>query len=195
VKMSRLTRRVLNGLALTFVILALAVLSRTSTSDRLARPNPSASLIQSSSGLTASDARNDMALYGADLATVDRNARDFKLLEQVEWKGRPGSTSQTATVFGDPAKPGAYVTLLKRGPDDWSEPHAHPNDRYITVLKGTMLIGAGAKADRKNTVAVGPGGMIRDIAGQMHYDGTGPDGLIIEIIGMGPTGRIDPNAK
>lgn len=132
-----------------------------------------------------------MALYGADAVTVDRNARDFKLLDQVEWKSRPGSASQTAVVFGDPSKPGLYVTLLKRGPDDWSQPHAHPNDRYITVLSGTMLIGTGAKFDRKNTVAIGPGGMIRDIAGQMHYDGTGPEGLIIELIGMGPTARID----
>jgi len=132
-----------------------------------------------------------MALYGADASSIDRNARDYKLLEQIDWKSRAGSASQTAVVFGDPTKPGMYATLLKRGPDDWSQPHAHPNDRYITVLKGTMLIGTGAKFDKKNVAAVGPGGMIHDIAGQMHYDGTGPDGLIIELIGMGPTARIE----
>jgi hypothetical protein len=33
--------------------------------------------------------------------------------------------------------------------------------------------------------------MIHDIAGQIHYDGTGPDGLVIEIVGMGPTARIE----
>jgi hypothetical protein len=63
------------------------------------------------------------------------------------------------------------------------------------VLKGTMLIGTGAKFDRNNTVALGPGSIVRDIANQMHYDGTGPDGLTIEIIGMGPTARIDAEGK
>jgi hypothetical protein len=50
-----------------------------------------------------------------------------------------------------------------------------------------MLIGTGAKLDRNNTVAIGPGGIVRDIANQTHYDGTGPDGVTIEIIGMGPS--------
>lgn len=134
-------------------------------------------------------------LAAADLSGVDPGSRDYKNLDQIEWKSQPGSTNQTAVVFGDPSKPGIYVTLLKRGPDNWSQPHAHPKDRFITVLRGTMLIGTGNKFDKKATVAVGAGGMIRDVAGQMHFDGTGPDGLIIEIIGEGPTGRIEPYGK
>ena len=137
------------------------------------------------------DLAHSMTLGAADSVTLDRGARDYKALDQIDWKSRPGSASQTAVVFGDPEKAGMYAQLLKRGPDDWSEPHKHPNDRYITVLSGTMLIGTGAKFDKKNTVALGPGSMIHDIAGQIHYDGTGPDGLVIEIIGMGPTARIE----
>ena len=132
-----------------------------------------------------------MTLNAADNVTLDRGARDYKSLDQVAWKSRPGATSQTAVVFGDPEKSGMYAQLLKRGPDDWSEPHKHPNDRYITVLSGTMLICTGAKFDKRNTVALGPGSMIHDIAGQIHYDGTGPDGLVIEIVGMGPTARVE----
>ncbi len=140
-------------------------------------------------GPTTSDARNLMALFGADAVTIDRNARDFKLPDQIEWKGRPGSASQTAILFGDPSKPGLYVQLLKRGPNDWSQPHSHPTDRFITVLSGTMLIGTGAKFDPKNTVPLGPGSFVKDIANQMHYDGTGPEGMTIEIVGMGPSTR------
>ena len=165
--------------ALALGILALAVLS-----------GPPARRTQRA-GLVPPDVRNLMALYGADVATIDRNARDFKLPDQFEWKGRPGSASQTAALFGDPAKPGLYVQLLKRGPDDWSQPHSHPNERYITVLAGTFLIGTGAKFDKNNTVAVGPGGVIHDIANQMHYDGTGPEGATIEFIAMGPAARND----
>jgi hypothetical protein len=145
-------------------------------------------------GVTPPDVRSLMALYGAD-AVIDRNARDYKLLDQVEWKGRPGSASQTAVLFGDPSKPGLYVQLLKRGPNDWSQPHSHPNDRFLTVLAGTMKIGTGAKFDPNNTVALPAGSIIRDIANQIHYDGTGPDGLTLEIIGMGPASMTPVEAK
>lgn len=75
----------------------------------------------------------------------------------IEWKGRPGSGNQSAILFGDPSKPGLYVQLLKRGPNNWSQPHSHPNDRFITVLAGTMWIGTGAKFDPENTVPLKPG--------------------------------------
>ena len=168
------------GLGLRRSALALGILALAVLSDPSAKTNKRASLIPP-------DVRNLMALYSADAVSIDRNARDFILPDQIEWKGRPGSVTQAAVVFGDPTKPGLYVQLLKRGPNDWSQPHSHPNDRFITVLAGTMLIGTGAKLDRNNTVAIGPGGIVRDIANQTHYDGTGPDGLTIEIIGMGPS--------
>ena len=138
---------------------------------------------------------NALAVFGADAVTIDRNAREFKLPDQIEWKGRPGSASQTAVLFGDPSKPGLYVQLLRRGPNDWSQPHSHPNDRFITVLAGTMRIGTGAKFDPNNTVPLGPGSVVRDIANQMHFDGTGPDGLTIEIVGMGPSTMTQAEAK
>lgn len=134
-----------------------------------------------------------IAVYGADAVTIDRNARDFKLPDQVDWKGRLGSANQSATVFGDPSKPGFVVQLLKRGPNDWSRPHVHAYDRIITVLAGSFLIGTGTKYDPNNTVALGPGSIVKDFANQMHFDGTGPDGATIEIITMGPTST--PQAK
>ncbi len=127
-----------------------------------------------------------VALEGQDTAAIDRAARDFRMPEQIEWRGRPGSANQTATLFGDTSKPGLYVQLLKRGPDDWSQPHMHPNDRILTVLAGTMRIGTGSKFDKNNTVSLGPGSIVKDYANQMHFDGSGPDGLTLEIITMGP---------
>jgi hypothetical protein len=174
---SKLAKLGLRRTALALGIVAVAVFSGPS-----AKTNKRA-------GLTPPDIQNLLAVYGADAVTVERNARDFRLPDQIDWKSRPGSASQAAVVFGDPTKPGLYLQLLRRGPDDWSQPHSHPNDRFITVLKGTFLIGTGAKFDRDNTVAIGPGGIVRDIAHQMHYDGTGPEGATIEIIGMGPTAR------
>lgn len=176
----KLTRHGVRHSLLALGILAVAIVS-----------DPSAK-ISKRAGPIPADLRNIMALYGADAVAIDRNARDYRMPEQIEWQSRPGSTTQTAVVFGDPSKPGLYMQLLKRGPNDWSQPHSHPNDRYLTVLKGTMLIGTGAKFDKNNTVALGPGSFIKDIANQTHYDGTGPEGLTLEIIGIGPSTMVRP---
>jgi len=140
-------------------------------------------------GPVLSQAGNVMAMYGADAVTIDRNARDFRLPDQFKWEGRPGSTDKTALLFGDPSKAGLYVQITKRGPNVWSQPHSHQNERFITVLAGTFLIGTGPKFDKNNTVTVGPGGVVHDIPNQMHYDGTGPEGATLEFIAMGPAAR------
>ena len=129
-----------------------------------------------------------MALYGAEAASIDRKARDFRLPDQFEWKDN-GSGSKTATLYGDPSKPGLYVQVTKRDANIWSQPHSHPNERFITVLAGTFLIGTGPKFDNNNVVAVGRGGVVHDIPNQMHYDGTGPEGATLEFIAMGPAAR------
>jgi hypothetical protein len=169
--------RVLRRTALALGILALAVLS-----------DPSAKTSQRA-GLVLSDTRNSMAIYGAEAPTIDRNARDFRLPDQLQWTERPGSTDKTATLFGDPSKPGMFVQVTKRGPNVWSQPHSHPNERFITVLAGTFLIGTGPKLDKNNAVAIGPGGVVHDIPNQMHHDGTGPEGATLEFIAMGPASR------
>ncbi|PWU04042.1 MAG: hypothetical protein C5B51_17600 [Terriglobia bacterium] len=175
--MFKLGSRGIRRMALTLGLLAVAMFS-----DSPARMNKRVGQVHPNAG-------NLMVLYGAEVVTIDRNARDFKLSDQFDFKERPGSASKTATLFGDPAKAGLYVQVTKRGPDDWSQPHSHPNERFITVLAGTFLIGTGAKFDKKNTVAVGPGGVVHDIPNQMHYDGTGPEGATLEFIAMGPAAR------
>jgi hypothetical protein len=131
----------------------------------------------------------------AELATLDPAVREFKLPEQIPWSKRSATGSQTAILFGDPSKPGLYVELLKRPPNNWSRPHFHDNDRYITVIEGTMLIGTGTRFDPEKTVALRAGGFVRDVAKQAHYDGTGEDGMTIEIFGMGPATSTPAEAK
>jgi len=130
--------------------------------------------------------RSVILLAGADAASIDRAARDFRMPDQIEWRGRQGSANQSAALFGDPSNAGLHVQLLKRGPNDWSQPHSHPNDRILTVLAGTMRIGTGSKFDKENTVSLGPGSIVKDFANQMHFDGSGPDGLTLEIVTFGP---------
>jgi len=131
----------------------------------------------------------------AELVTIDRAARDYKTPEQIPWSKPSAAGTQTAILFGDPSKPGPYVQLLKRPPNNWSRPHFHDNDRYISVIEGTMLIGTGSKFDPEKTVPIRAGGFIRDIAKQVHYDGSGEDGLTIEIFGMGPATSTPAETK
>ena len=174
--MFKLGNRNLRRMSLILGILVLAVFSHPKATNEQA-------------GLVPPRIGNLMALYGADAVTIDRNARDFKLPDQFDWKGGPDAANQTAILFGDPSKPGLYVQVTKRKPNVWSQPHSHKNERFITVLAGTFLIGTGAKFDKNNTVAVGPGGVVHDIPNQMHYDGTGPEGATLEFIAMGPASR------
>ena len=172
--MFKLTKRNLRRTAPVLGILALAAFSNPA-----ARTNEQGVL----------RVANSMVMYGADAVSIDRNARDFRLPDQFKWESRPGSTDQTAILYGDPSKAGMFVQVTKRGPGVWSQPHSHQNERFITVLAGTFLIGTGPKFDKNNTVAVGPGGVVHDIPNQMHYDGTGPEGATLEFIAMGPASR------
>jgi hypothetical protein len=135
------------------------------------------------------------AASAADSVTIDRLARDFKMPEQIPWSKRSETGSQTAILFGDPSKPGFYVQLSRRAPNNWSRPHFHDNDRFITVLEGTMWIGTGTKFDPEKTVPLRPGGFVRDIAKQAHFDGSKDDGFTIEIVGMGPATSTPAETK
>ena len=79
----------------------------------------------------------------------------FVLPDKVEWKRAPGAGNESAVLVGDPTKEGLYVVLYKwlKG-NNFSRPHFHPNDRFITVIKDTWWVETGNKFDPDNTVAM-----------------------------------------
>ena len=79
--------------------------------------------------------------YGAQAVAIDRGSRDYTLPDQMQW--RDTENGKTANLYGDPSKPGLYAYILKRGPNVWSKPHFHDNDRFVTVLEGTFWVGTG----------------------------------------------------
>src|SRR5262249_15732055 len=57
----------------------------------------------------------------------------YKLPDQIEWKGTGGN--RNAVLVGDPEKPGLYIVINKwLAGNNFSRPHFHPNDRFITVV-------------------------------------------------------------
>lgn len=140
------------------------------------------SLIRMVCGVGAS-----LALFGSALAgDLDPAAISYVLPDKIQWKQTsPGS--QQAVMAGDPSKPGLYVVLNKWLPGNhMSRPHFHPNDRFITVLKGTWWVGTGTTFDPASTVPMPAGTVVTHYGKQIHYDGSKDEEVILLITGEGP---------
>ena len=121
--------------------------------------------------------------YGAQAVAVDRGSRDYTLPDQMQW--RDTENGKTANLYGDPSKPGLYAYILKRGPNVWSKPHFHDNDRFVTVLEGPSGL---APENRSSAYRAVGGRLVReDVAGGIHFDGTKDDGATLYFVGIGPS--------
>ena len=92
-------------------------------------------------------------------------------------------------IFGDPSKPGVYVTRNRFGPGQGSHPHYHDGARYITVIKGTWWVSLGSEADVYNPdkmVPVKQGSFIFEPAFGHHYDMAKDEEVVVQIMGEGP---------
>ena len=119
-------------------------------------------------------------------AALDPKAISIQLPADIKWVKAANGGSEQAVVVGDPAKPGLYVVLQKWLPHNNSRPHSHPNDRYITVLKGTWWVNTGANYDPDGMKPVPAGSFVTHYGREMHYDGAKDEECILEIVGIGP---------
>jgi hypothetical protein len=112
----------------------------------------------------------------------------FKLPDQIQWRDPLGTSGvNQAILHGDPTKPGLYVVLNRFKPGNFSRPHFHPNDRFITVVKGTWWIATGNKFDPdNNTVPMPAGSFVTHFGKHVHYDGAKDEEAWVLIVGDGP---------
>jgi quercetin dioxygenase-like cupin family protein len=117
--------------------------------------------------------------------------------EQVRWQDVPGSPGvQIATLAGDPSGHGLYVQRVRFPPHIMDRPHWHPNDRHVTVLKGTWFTGTGATFAPSQAVPLKAGSYMLHPAKALHWDGSnGDEDVIVQIVGLGPadTVQADPS--
>jgi len=71
-------------------------------------------------------------------------------------------------------------------PGNFSKPHFHPNDRFITVIKGTWWVATGNKIDKDNMVPMPAGSFVTHFAKQVHWDGAKDEEAWLIIVGEGP---------
>lgn len=133
-----------------------------------------------------------LPLAPARAAELNPAAVIYQLPDQIKWKDT-GSGAMNAVLTGDPTKPGFYAVMVKWLPGNFSRPHFHPNDRFITVLKGTWWVGTGTKFDTSQTVPMPTGSFVTHFGKQIHWDGAKDEEAVLLIVGEGPatTTRVE----
>lgn len=131
---------------------------------------------------------------GADVACASGQAGappSFQAIapDRVAWVQSPlipGVAS--ATVVGEPGKPGVYVVLGRMQSGAVFPPHSHPDARVTTVIAGTMYYGAGPDVARESMRAYPAGTIVHTPAGVVHSMWSKDGETIMQETGYGPTG-------
>jgi quercetin dioxygenase-like cupin family protein len=138
-------------------------------------------------------------LFGALVASgVSSSAQaddgGFVRLTPAELKWVPlsnGHGVESAILYGDPKKAGEfYVIQVKFPPYVFDYPHYHPENRHVTVIKGTWYTGTGDTLDIDKAVPLKAGSYMFHPAKAVHWDGAKDEEVIVEIAGIGPAPSI-----
>jgi hypothetical protein len=128
-----------------------------------------------------------LMIVRANAVELDPKAVVYTPPENVKWIVNERAGNAQAVIAGDPSKPGLYVVLTKwLAGNHFSRPHFHPNDRFITVIKGTWWVGSGPNFDTNATVPLGAGTVVTHYGKQVHYDGAKDEDAVLMIVGDGP---------
>jgi quercetin dioxygenase-like cupin family protein len=115
-------------------------------------------------------------------------------LDSLQWHSMGGLMEQ-AVVDGNPQADGEYAIAIRFKAGGLIQPHWHPKETRVTVIRGDVWVGFGDEADTARTMTVGAGGYAVVPAEAHHYEGARTDALII-ISGPGPlkTTMVKPAA-
>jgi ketosteroid isomerase-like protein len=94
-------------------------------------------------------------------------------------------------VSGDPDKPGApFVIRIYNVENQVVQPHWHPEDEHITVVRGTWYVGDGDMFDR-NALREANVGEYVFVPKEMRHYAWSEDATIVQIHGIGPFKQIN----
>ena len=98
---------------------------------------------------------------------------------------------QTVLLDGDPAKPELYTSRIKIPANVKLLAHWHPETRVVMVLSGTFYYGYGDKFDEKKLIEMPTGTFFTEPSRQSHFAWTKNGDVILQVTGVGPTGKTD----
>lgn len=97
---------------------------------------------------------------------------------------------QTVMVYGDPSLPGPFIFRAKFPSGYKLPPHRHPDERTVTILKGTYWSGVGERYNPMTMNEFQPGAFYVTKANVPHYAWARTE-VIIQETGMGPETGIE----
>ena len=114
----------------------------------------------------------------------------IKLPNEIEFKSPvTPSNLQSAVLFGDPSKAGVYVVRIKYAAGAKVMPHWHPDEvRTATVLSGTYYFAVGERWDESRLQPHPVGTFLSEPAKTPHYAWAKDGEVIVQFMGLGPTG-------
>jgi quercetin dioxygenase-like cupin family protein len=109
--------------------------------------------------------------------------------DQLKWASTPiAPTNKIAWGIGSAAAAGKfYVLFASYPPKGKSMPHVHPDERIVTVLKGTFYLGSGPIFDETKAQALEAGTVITIPANAVHWGFAKDSDVTIQEVGVGPT--------
>jgi len=106
----------------------------------------------------------------------------------VQWTQRRASPDVFyAAIYAEPGRAGAYAFRVRAQAGHSLPPHTHPDERTITVLRGTYWAGVGEVFDRDKLVAYPAGSFYVIPAGLPHYSAVLEGEVEFQEAGVGPS--------
>jgi quercetin dioxygenase-like cupin family protein len=130
------------------------------------------------------------ALVSASATYAQDAAQPVQIMpDQIKWTPLPVAPGvELAWLNGGADKPGPYVLRVHMAPQSMIPPHAHPDNRALTVLSGELHIGFGSTAELEGTKAVPVGGFAIIPAGATHFVQAKGGEVVCQETGVAPTG-------
>jgi quercetin dioxygenase-like cupin family protein len=111
------------------------------------------------------------------------SARPIMQAEEVVLKG-------VTPVFGDPSKIGPYIIRTRLAANQVARPHYEDQDRFITVLEGTLWIGKGDVFSPDKLLPIREGGVAYLPANTHYFQVAGENEVVLQITGNGPVKSV-----
>jgi len=93
--------------------------------------------------------------------------------------------AKMAVLQGDPSKAATFTVRLDLPNGYRVAPHFHPTDEYITIIKGTFLLGMGDKLDATHAAKLPTSGFAT-VDANMHHFAIAKGRTIVQVNAMGP---------
>ena len=106
--------------------------------------------------------------------------------DELTWKLNPVGLQQTI-IAGDPQKAGVYVLRTRLPAGLQVQPHFHPDERIVTILSGTLLVGYGEQFDESKMKELPAGSLFTEPSKQPHFVWAKDGDVVVQVIGHGPS--------